>query len=411
MNGTATTLMEFFRDLRAQKLRTALTVFGIVWGTVSIVLLLALGTGFKRQMSINMHGIGDQVAIMFPGSTTKAFAGFGVGRPIKLVEDDAWLLRSQVKDIKNISPEYIGWDNQIRVGENILNTLVTGVYPIYSEMRNIIPEPGGRFIDEVDIRERKRVVLLGDDVKRLLFGDGEAVGKTVSISGVPFTVVGVMQKKTQNSSYQRRDRDRVFIPATTFTSVYGVFQLSNIIFQSHDPTQSEVTIRQVREVLGKRYRFDPTDEDAIWIWDTAEFDKFIFYFFLGFNIFMGLIGSFTLAVAGIGLANIMFIVVQERTREIGVRRAVGATRANIMLQFFAESLLVVAAGSLMGFLLALGLTEALQHIPIKEFIGTPTVSGDVVVATVSVLSAIGIAAGFFPARRAANLDVVDCLRA
>lgn len=411
MNGTLTTLAEFFRDLRAQKLRTGLTVFGIVWGTVSIVLLLAFGKGFQRQLSVNMHGIGDQVAIMFPGATTKAFAGFGVGRPITLVEEDAWLLRSQIADIKNISPEYIGWENQIRVGENILNTLVTGVYPIYSEMRNVIPERGGRFIDQVDIRERKRVVLLGDDVKRLLFGEGEAVGKIVNISGVPFTVVGVMQKKTQNSSYQRRDRDRVFIPATTFTSVFGVYNLSNIIFQSHDPTRSKETIRQVREVLGKRYRFDPTDEDAIWIWDTAEFDKFIFYFFLGFNIFMGLIGSFTLAVAGIGLANIMFIVVQERTKEIGVRRAVGATRANILVQFFAESLLVVAAGSLVGFLLATVFTRALQYIPIKEFVGTPEISAEVVVATVVVLSAIGIAAGFFPARRAANLNVVDCLRA
>jgi len=411
MNGTLTTLLEFFRDLRAQKLRTALTIFGIIWGTVTIVLLLAFGQGFKRQLSVNMHGIGDRVAIMFPGSTTRAFAGFNVGRPIRLIEDDAWLLRSQVPEIRNISPEYIGWENKVRVGENILNTLVSGVYPVYADMRNIIPEQGGRFINEIDIRDRKRVVLLGDEVKRLLFGEGQAVGKIVDISGVPFIVVGVMQKKIQNSSYQRRDQDRAFIPATTFTSVFGVYELSNIIFQPHDPTRSEEMIRQVREVLGKKYRFDPEDKDAIWIWDTSEFDKFIFYFFLGFNIFMGLIGSFTLAVAGIGLANIMFIVVQERTKEIGVRRAVGATRANILLQFFAESFLVVAAGSLVGFILAMLITGLLQKIPIKEFVGTPEISGQVVLATVAVLSVIGIAAGFFPARRAANLNVVDCLRA
>jgi putative ABC transport system permease protein len=192
--------------------------------------------------------------------------------------------------------------------------------------------------------------------------------------------------------------------------VFGVYDLSNIIFQSHDPTRSKETIRQVREVLGKRYRFDPTDEDAIWIWDTTMFDRFIGTFFFAFNIFMGIIGGFTLAVGGIGVANIMYIVVQERTREIGVKRAVGATRRNIMVQFLAETFLIIGLGSLAGFLLAVGITAGMQYIPIKEFVGTPVISVEVGVITCLVLSLIGFAAGFFPARRAANLNVVDCLR-
>jgi putative ABC transport system permease protein len=278
-------------------------------------------------------------------------------------------------------------------------------------MRSIIPAQGGRFIDDVDMHERKRVALIGDEVKRLLFGDGEAVGKIIMVDQVPFLVVGVMQKKTQSSSYNRRDQDRVFIPASTFASVYGAAHLRNIIYTPKDPRQSEQVQEDIRNILGKKYRFDPSDRDAVWIWDTSEMDKFIFYFFLAFNLFMGLIGSFTLGVGGIGVANIMYIVVQERVKEIGVRRAVGAPRRTILLQFFAETFFIIAIGSVIGFSIAWGITVALQYIPIKDFVGTPEISVEVALATVLVLSAIGLAAGLFPARRAANLNVVECLRA
>ncbi|MBI5472690.1 MAG: ABC transporter permease [Ignavibacteriae bacterium] len=411
MNNLLTTISEFVRDLKAQKLRTFLTVFGIVWGTVAIIVLLAFGMGFKRQLAINMHGIGESVAIMFPGRTTKAYEGFGSGRSISLTEEDVALLATQVSSIRNISAEYQASSVPVRVGENIINSLVAGVYPIYADMRNIIPEPGGRFINELDLSERKRVALIGNEVKRLLYGDSQVIGKIIYVGAVPFTIVGVMQKKTQNSSYNRRDADRVFIPASTFASVYGVNHLNNIIYQPKDPTRSEETGDQVRAVLGKRYKFDSTDKDAIWIWDTTKFDKFIFYFFLAFNIFMGVIGSFTLAVGGIGVANIMYIVVQERFKEIGVKRAVGATKRNIMFQFFMETFFIIGFGSLIGFLIAVGITQALQFIPIKEFVGTPEISIEVAMATMAVLSIIGLAAGFLPAKRAANLNVVECLRA
>lgn len=411
MEQVRTTLVEFIRDLRAQKLRTFLTIFGIVWGTVAIIVLLAFGTGFKKQMSVNMHGIGESIAIMFPGSTTRPFEGFGIGRPIRLTEEDVHLLTSQVTDIDRISPEYSGQEQQIRVGTNRINTLVAGVVPVYAEMRNIIPEQGGRFINDLDVRERRRVALIGDETKRLLFGDGDAVGRIIYVDEVPITVVGVMQKKTQNSSYNRRDADRVFLPSSTFASLYGVTYLNNIIYTPKDPTRSEQTMDAVRTVLAKRHKFDPADKDAIWIWDTAEFDKFMFYFFLAFNIFMGIIGSFTLAVGGIGVANIMYIVVQERIKEIGVKRAVGATRSNILWQFFMETFFIIALGSAIGFAIAWGIIGALQFIPIQEFVGTPVMSPLVVGITVLILSLIGLAAGFLPARRAANLNVVDCLRA
>jgi putative ABC transport system permease protein len=190
------------------------------------------------------------------------------------------------------------------------------------------------------------VVVLGDGVKEQLFGGSEAIGRVIMLGEVPFTVVGVMLAKTQNSSYNRRDKDRVFIPASTFSSIYGVRYVNNIIYRPHDPTKWEEVGEKVRQVLAERYTFDAADKDAIWIWDTSEMDKFFFYFFLSFNIFLGLIGSFTLAVGGIGVANIMYIVVQERIREIGVRRAVGAKRSNILFQFFLETIFIVGLGRL-----------------------------------------------------------------
>jgi len=409
MNHLGTIVSEFLLDLRAQKLRAFLTMFGIVWGTVTIIVLIAFGVGFKKQMSVNMHGIGESIAIMFPGKTTKPWEGFGTGRPMSFVEEDTKLLASQIPGIKAISPEF-GRRTPTRVGQNILTPLISGIHPIYADMRNIIPEPNGRFIDDIDLKDRKRVAVIGNKVKEFLFGQSDALGKIIYVGEVPFMVIGVMQKKTQSSSYNSRDQDRIFIPATTHSSIYGSIYLNNIIYQVYDPRQGEEVVAQVRQVMAKRYKFDPTDKDAVWIWDTTSFDKFIFYFFLGFNIFMGAIGSFTLGVAGIGVANIMFIVVQERIREIGVKRAVGAKRSNILFQFFMETFFIVGLGSVIGFLIAFGIITVLQYVPIKEYVGTPEFSTEVAVATVTILCIIGLAAGLMPARKAANLDVVECLR-
>jgi putative ABC transport system permease protein len=410
MDHFLTIISEFISDLRAQKLRAFLTTFGLVWGTVAIIVLIAFGVGFKKQLSANMHGMGERIAIMWPGKTTKAFEGYGTGRYLSFIEDDANLLSARIPEIAALSPEFTR-RTPTRVGQNILNPGVTGIYPIYGEMRNIIPEMGGRFIDDIDMQQRRRVVVLGDKVKEFLFADNDAIGKLVYVGDVPFTVIGVMQKKTQPSSYNMRDQDRIFIPASTYSSLYGQIRLSDIIYRAADPARTEEVNEQVRQVLGQRYKFDPKDKDAVWIWDTSSFDKFMFYFFLGFNIFMGLIGSFTLGVAGIGVANIMFVVVQERVREIGVKRASGAKKSNILFQFFMETAFIVGIGSSIGFVIAYGIIQLMQYIPIKDFVGTPVLSWGVVAATVIVLSVIGFAAGVMPARRAANLEVVDCLRA
>jgi putative ABC transport system permease protein len=409
MEKFRTIIKEFVSDLRAQKLRAFLTMFGIIWGTVAIVVLVAFGVGFKKQMAANMHGIGEGIAITFPGKTTKPWAGYGIGRPMSFIEEDTKFIASQVPNVFAISPEF-SRRTVARVGENILNPTISGVNVVYSDMRNVIPEAGGRFINELDLQERRRVAVIGDKVKEFLFGTQDAVGKTVFVGDVPFTVIGVMQKKTQPSSYNRRDQDRIFIPFSTFASIYGTIHLSNIIYQIKDPRIGEQTEKEVRAALSKRYKFDPTDEDAVFIWDTTNFDRLSFYMFLGINIFLALIGSFTLGVAGLGVANIMFIVVQERIKEIGVKRAVGATKANILFQFFAETFFIVFTGSLIGFLISYGIISVLALLPIKEYVGVPELSYEVVAVTVIVLIAVGLLSGLMPARRASNLDVVECLR-
>jgi len=409
MEKFRTIISEFIVDLRAQKLRAFLTMFGIIWGTVAIVVLVAFGVGFKKQTAANMHGIGEGIAIVFPGKTTKPWAGYGIGRPISYIEEDTKLIASQVPNVFAISPEF-NKRTTARFGENILNPTVSGVNVVYSDMRNIIPEAGGRFINILDLQDRRRVAVIGDKVKEFLYGDQNAIGKTVFIGQVPFMVIGVMQKKTQPSSYNSRDQDRIFIPISTFASVYGTIHLSDIIYQIKDPRLGEETEKEVRAALSKRYKFDPTDEDAVGIWDTTNFDRLSFYMFLGINICLGLIGSFTLGVAGLGVANIMFIVVQERIKEIGVKRAVGATKTNILFQFFTETFFIVFTGSVIGFLISYGIIALLSMMPIKEYVGTPEFSFEVVGITVFVLITVGLLSGLMPARRASNIDVVECLR-
>ncbi len=409
METFRTILSEFIVDLKAQKLRAFLTMFGIIWGTVAIVVLVAFGVGFRKQTVASMHGIGEGLAIVWPGKTTKPYAGYGIGRQLSFVEEDTKLVAAQVPNVSGISPEY-GKRTVTRVGENILTPLISGVNVIYGDIRNINPEAGGRYINTLDLQERRRVAVIGDKVKEFLFADQNAVGKTIFIGLTPFTVIGVMQKKTQPSSYNSRDQDRIFIPLTTFESVYGSVYLNNIIYQVKDPRLGEETAKEVREALSKKYRFDPTDQNAVWIWDTTDFDRLAFYMFLGINVFLGLIGSFTLGVAGLGVANIMFIVVQERIKEIGVKRAVGATKINILFQFFSETFFIVFTGSAIGFIISYGIIAGLNLLPIKEYVGTPVLSMEVVIVTICVLIAVGLLSGLMPARRASNLDVVECLR-
>jgi putative ABC transport system permease protein len=407
-------LKEILRDLGQYKARTAMTMFGIIWGTMTVILLLAFGVGLGKQISKNMHGIGEGIAIVWPGRTSIPFEGYGRDRRIRLTDQDIEFLRSEVKDIKRISPEYSTWRWPIRVREKVNRLNLTGILPEFGVMRNIWPESGGRWLNDLDIEDKRRVVFIGNRLRDLLFGENaDVIGKYVHIGETPFLIVGVMRPKTQNSSYNSRDRDRAFIPYTTFKSIIGYRYVSNFVYQIEDPQINELVRQKVYTALGKKFRFDPSDKETLGIWDTTEFDKFIVNFSLGFTGFMGLIGVITLIVGGIGLANIMYVVVQERTREIGIRRSVGAKGRHIFGQFIFEAFVVIGIGALIGFLLAVGLIELIAAIPsedLREAIGVPELNLMVAIVTVVILSLIGFLAGFFPARRASKLNVIDCLR-
>lgn len=412
MINLSDTLREIFSYLRQYRSRTAMTLFGIVWGTVTVIVLLAFGAGVKKSMSKNMHGIGEGIAIMWPGRTSIAYRGYGRDRQIRFREEDAEILRKEIQELEAISPEYSRWNTPLKKGEQVIRPNISGIIPEYGPVRNIWPQTGGRWLNDPDLQDRKRVVFLGYKLKEFLFGKGtNAVGKYVLVGDSPFLVIGVLKEKTQPSSYNAQDQDRAFIPASTFASYFGNRYIENIIYKPKNPTQAKFVQTRIYEVLGKKYIFDPKDKQALGIWDTSEQDKFIYYFSLGLNIFLLLIGALTLTVGGIGLANIMYVVVQERTREIGVRRSVGAKRIHIMTQFIAEAFIIIGIGAVIGFVIAFILIKLISLLPIEDYVGHPILSLSVAFISMAILSVVGFLAGYFPARRASRLIVVDCLRA
>jgi putative ABC transport system permease protein len=280
-------------------------------------------------------------------------------------------------------------------------------------MRNTIAGKG-RFIDAEDMSARKRVCFIGDVVATDLFGDEEPVGKAVFIDSVPFTVVGVMRAKLQSSNYNgQRDERCAFIPWTTYASLYGAKYVSNFIFRPRDLGRSKAVTEDIKKHLSKLIGFSPADPDAIGIWDTLEFEKTFTTFFLAFTVFLGVIGSFTLLVGGIGVASIMRVVVDERTREIGVKLAVGARRRTILWQFFSESIVIMLLGGAVGFGLSAGVLQAAKAVPaggFTEFVGIPVLNPLVIVSTVLILLVIGVVAGMIPARTAASTDPIEALR-
>jgi len=403
-------LVLFARDLRTQKLRTFFALLGITWGTAAVVLLLAFGVGLKRYQSRRMHGMGDGIVIAWPMKTSLSFEGLPKGRPIRLRAEDVLKLASEIPELEAVSPELSLWDQPIIHGSRDDRTYVGGVYPCFGDLRHIYPQSGGRFINEQDIEQRHRVIFIGNGIKEELFDDAKAVGETLFIQGTGFVVIGVLKPKLQTSSYDSGPDERIaYIPASTMTSVFGQDYIKNFVYRARDPRKQSFVTQRVYQVLARICSFDPADTETLLLWDISEANKFIFYFFLGFNTLLGLCGVFTLLVGGIAVANIMYLLVGQKTGEIGIQIAVGAKRRHILMQFLVQALVLVIAGGLAGFLISWILTTIMGIVPLPEQIGVPEMSPIVCFVTVVLLGLIGLLAGYFPARRAASLDPVRSL--
>jgi len=409
-----TLLKEFYDDIKAQKTRAFLTMIAITWGALTLILLMAFGAGLAFRMQEGLLNAGDRIIYIYNGQTSKKFEGLPIGRNIRLIEEDCQVLKESIPMIGGISAQMGRWGARLRYGENSATTYMEGVYPSFEFLRRMYPSAGGRFLNEMDLVEKRRVVFLGSIIAKELLGAKDPIGKTITIDSVPFKVVGIMPKKMQTAMNNGPDDRRAVIPFSTFQSIYGYRYLGHIIAKPVRAEDSKLIVQEIRRVLGKKYRFDPTDENALSIWDIAEFVKIQNRIFLGINIFLTVVGAMTLIIAGVGVANIMYVVVKERTREIGIKRAVGARRRDIISQFIFESVLIALTGGGLGLLLAIGIVKLAWMIPANDgamqFLGRPLLSNSVIIIALGVLMTIGLLAGVFPARKAANIDPVDALR-
>jgi len=404
----------FLRDLKKQRKRITLTLMAIVWGTISIVMLLAFGEGMKRSLNKAQHGMGKDIVVMWGGQTSIPYQGLGKGRRIHFVDEDIELIKKKVPEIEAAGGEYNSWGVSITYKDNTVSERVNGVYPSYEEMRAHYAQAGGRFINDLDMQHRRRVVFLGSKLQERLFGKEDAVGKTIVMNNIPFVVIGVMIEKMQMGMYNGPDEDKATIPATTFQAIWGQKYLQDIVYQPRDATQIEGVKKKVSKVMGGKYKFDPEDKEALWLWDVIEGQKIFNKVLMGFQIFLGIIGGMTLLIAGVGVANIMYVAVKERTREIGIKMAMGAKRLHIMSQFLLEALIITILGGLLGVFFSLVIVKIWGAIPMEadwaQWLGKPVISMNIAVITSMILGVIGTLAGIFPSRRAASVNPVESLR-
>ncbi len=404
----------FVRDFRKQKKRITLTLVALGWGTISIMLLLGFGEGLHRQLTINQKGLGEGVVILWAGSTTMPYKGLPKGRELSFVSDDIEYLRKSMPELAEVGGEYSRWGVEVKYGNTVVSEHITGITPNYETVRNHIPEMGGRMINELDIQLKRRVTFIGDNLKQRLFGDEDAVGKQIFLQNMPFLIIGVMQHKIQMGMYGGPDANKASIPLTTFETAFGHRRLNNILYVPHDLDNMETTERRVYEVFGAKYKFNPDDERALWVWDTVAGSREFTNMLVGIKLFLGIIGGLTLLIAGVGVANIMYVSIKERTREIGIKMAVGARKSYILFQFLIEAFIITFVGGFGGMAFSYILTEAFKRVPIEsdvlEFMGRPTISLEIGLVVIGILGIMGLVSGLFPAMKAASVSPVESLR-
>jgi putative ABC transport system permease protein len=403
--------------LRRQPVRSCLTMAGIIWGIVAVTMLLAYGSGFRRVLMSTFDTFGHDITLCWPGTTSEQAGGERAGKEVKFEQADEDELRAGATLVKQIcreSVKFLGISHE----ERSASTAIRGVCSEYGEMRNEIPSDG-RWLTADDEVNRRRVVFIGAILKRKLFAGMPAIGESVRIDGTRFTVIGTMDRKFSDSNYFTSDDESAWIPYSTAGDLWDTKSASVMVFTSVAPGFEAKAGQQVLAILAQRQHFSPTDKRAVLLDSMAEFRPIMMGISYGIEFLLLFVGLLTLGIGGVGVMNIMLVTVNERIREIGLRRALGARRRHIRVQFLTEALAITLAGGAFGVLLSVGIGALIGTLP---FLGPAyedttgvvdihmRVSWEILVASVAVLIVVGVLSGLVPAMRAAKLDPVEALR-
>jgi putative ABC transport system permease protein len=390
-------------------------MFGIGWGVISITLMVAAGEGLRVGQQQQSDNLGKDLMIVFAGRTSLQIGGARAGRALRWSAADPDNVASQSPACRYVLPE-LGQDGTpIRSAHNSASLLVTGSTPPFQEIRSITIGDG-RFYNWDDERAARRVAVLGSDANRQLFAGNKAVGQTISVGAFPYTVIGVMAFKEQDSSYDGRDVNKVFIPVSAALRDFPrkppspPRSIDRMLATPTSVEQHEECKHQIARALGRVYDFDPRDKEAVPVWDTVENVRRFQAMTDSMKYFLGAVGIVTLFLGGIGVMNVMLVAVRERTREIGVRKAVGATKGTILFQFFAETLIIVLLSGGGGMAIAYSLCAAVNSLKMPPFFAglLPTVQSTAL--SVGLLGLVALGSAMYPASRAASVDPIEALR-
>jgi putative ABC transport system permease protein len=408
-------ILDVVRTLWSHKLRAFLTMFGIAWGIVSIVLMVAAGEGLRKGQEAQSRELGKDIMIVFHGRTSLQAGGTHAGRVVHWEDPDVAAVQTDSPDCEYAIPELE--QNDVRVHSNFNNAAftVTGSYPAFGYIRSLdIGE--GRFYDWDDMHEGRRVAFLGSDAAKQLFPSGGAVGDTIYLNDFPYIVIGVMQKKKQDSSYDGWDVSKVFLP---FSAMRRDFPdkppgtpttFDQLLVTPKSVDQHEACKHEVRVALARMHQYDPLDKEACPIWDTVQEAQAFKTMTDGMKFFLGAVGIVTLLLGGIGVMNVMLVAVRERTREIGVRKALGAPARTILRQFFIEALIIAFLSGGVGLAFAFGFCALVNLLPMPDFFAGLLPSWSSGLTAAGLLGAIAVGAALYPARRAASIDPIEALR-
>jgi putative ABC transport system permease protein len=399
--------------LWAHKLRSFLTMFGIAWGVGSLLLLVGLGEGFRSGQKRNLANLGQDIMFTFPGRIPAVEGSLQSGRPYNFTYDDYLAIREQAKSLGAISPVINREDIRAVSDFGSTNGQVFGVSPDYNRIRTVPVNPG-RWFNNEDNAEHRRVAVVGWELLKNIFPGRPAEGATILLNGTRFTIIGVVEKIGREGN--NGTNARIFVPIETMRMLFPLKAENTenaISFLNYRPITKEQHLwakQEVHDIIGRRHGFDPKIEDAFGDWDTIENSMKVGKIFDAMDWFLGVVGLVTLALGAIGIINIMLVSVTERTREIGLRKALGATHHNILTQFFIEGAFLTAFSGGIGLAISIGFVTLLAQLPAPEGFDTPRIIPSSAVAAILSLAIAGVVAGLYPARKAALLPPVEALR-